>query len=319
MGARRRPSPKIDWPDDRRFAFTVVDDTDRATLDNVMPVYEFLDGLGVRTTKTVWPLPPSGDFVNGGADLSDPKYRRWLIDLQNAGFEIALHGVSAGPTDRARAAEGLDRFASVFGHDPAIHANHVGQPQCLYWGADKLDGMPRTVYRVINGLRRSDTRYYGHDDTSTWFWGDLCQDRIKYVRRFVFRDVNTLAADPFMPYHDPDRPYVRYWFSSSEAGGVDGFHRLLSEKNQDRLMREGGACIVYTHFAFGYYRDGQLDPRYKYLMERLAGLPGWFVPASTLLDYVGAVRGFPDITTSPRVNAAMQWRWLSERLRHGVA
>jgi len=313
----KRIAPKIDWPNGCRFAFTVVDDTDRATVENVAPVYDLLGNLGLRTTKTVWTLPSTG--LNGGADLDDPGYRSWLLNLQDAGFEIGIHGVAAGAADRTRAAEGLDRFAAVFGHDPGIHANHVGQPQCIYWGADKLNGLPRTTYRLINRVRRDGTRYYGDDENSTWFWGDLCRDRVKYVRRFVFRDVNTLAVDHLMPYHDPRRPYVRYWFSSSEAADVRAFCRLLSERNQDRLVQEGGACIVYTHFAFGYHRDGRLDPRFARLVERLCRLPGWFVPASTLLDHVGSVRGFPEVSTKSMSDSAMQWRWLSERVRHGVA
>ena len=34
------------WPDGKRFAFTVFDDTDRATLDNVREVYALLADLG---------------------------------------------------------------------------------------------------------------------------------------------------------------------------------------------------------------------------------------------------------------------------------
>ena len=46
----------IAWPDDRRFAFTIFDDTDNATLANIVPVYDLLAELGFRTTKSVWLL-----------------------------------------------------------------------------------------------------------------------------------------------------------------------------------------------------------------------------------------------------------------------
>lgn len=48
--------PHIPWPDGKRFAFTIFDDTDHQTLENVPPVYDFLSDLGLRTTKSVWPL-----------------------------------------------------------------------------------------------------------------------------------------------------------------------------------------------------------------------------------------------------------------------
>ena len=44
------------FPGGARFAFTVMDDTDVATVDNVLPIYRLLESLGMRTTKTVWPV-----------------------------------------------------------------------------------------------------------------------------------------------------------------------------------------------------------------------------------------------------------------------
>jgi hypothetical protein len=59
-----------------------------------------------------------------------------------------------------------------------------------------------------------------------------------------------------MPFHDPDRPFVKYWFASSEGPSVQTFNETLSEANQEKLEAEGGACIMYTHFANGFL---QLD------------------------------------------------------------
>ena len=52
----RRDSGSLDFPEGRKFAFTILDDTDDATVENVRPVYDLLTELGFRTTKTVWPL-----------------------------------------------------------------------------------------------------------------------------------------------------------------------------------------------------------------------------------------------------------------------
>src|SRR5512147_1237268 len=90
------------WPQGKRFAFTIVDDTDRSTVENAGPIYNFLSEFGLRTTKTIWPLAPLGPPCTGGQSLEDPEYRRWVLDLRDRGFEIALHGVSDETSTRER-------------------------------------------------------------------------------------------------------------------------------------------------------------------------------------------------------------------------
>ncbi len=83
------------WPDGKRFAFTVFDDTDSATLENVKGVYDFLADRGFRTTKSVWVAagdPSRGK--NAGQTCADPDYTRWLLDLQAKGFEIGFHNAT---------------------------------------------------------------------------------------------------------------------------------------------------------------------------------------------------------------------------------
>jgi hypothetical protein len=305
-----------EWPDGKEFAFTVVDDTDRATLSRVAPVYGVLDELGLRTTKTVWPLAFKRPSALSGDTLADAPYREWVLDLQNRGFEIAMHGATDHSSPRADVGLALDRFRDVLGHDPRIHVNHVGQQEGIYWGEARLDGGPRAVYRAAQHLTRQSRSYYGHVEGSPYFWGDLCQDRIEYVRNFVFRDIDTSAQDPIMPYHDRRRPYVRYWFSSSEGPDIAAFCRLLSEANQDRLVERRGCCVVYTHFAQGFAEEGRADPRFVELMRRLASLPGWFVPASTLLDFLRTRPGWRH-DADPETLRRMQRRWLASKLSHG--
>ena len=44
----------IKWPNNKKFAFTVIDDTDCSTLSNAPIVYKYLSQLGLKTTKSVW-------------------------------------------------------------------------------------------------------------------------------------------------------------------------------------------------------------------------------------------------------------------------
>jgi hypothetical protein len=307
---------RLEWPEGKRFAFSIVDDTDASTVENTKPVYDLLESCGIRTTKTVWPLGFTRKPQFGGGTLEDPDYRAWVLDLQAAGFEIALHGATDHPSTREETRRALDYFREVLGHDPRLHANHFGQAEGMYWGEARLNGLPRLVYRTANAVLRRGTRYFGHVEGSPYFWGDLCRERIEYVRNFSFPGVNTLKADPLMPYHDPRRPYVQFWFSSSQAPGVESFCALLRDEEQDRLVEEGGACIAYTHFGFGFAEDGRLDPRFARVVERLAGLPGWFVPASTLLDHL---RGQPNWQAEPGTGRlrALERRWLGSKLLRG--
>lgn len=312
-GAGRRP---ITWPDGRQFAFTIVDDTDCATVENVGPVYQFLIDQGILTTKTVWPLAPAQKPVKGGGTLEERRYRDWVLDLQRHGVEIAFHGATDHSSPRERTVQALDYFRDVLARDPRIYAAHTGQIEGMYWGESRLDGSVRAVYRAVHRLKRIHCSYEGHVKRSPYFWGDICRDRVTYMRNLAFKEINTLRQDPMMPYHDPRRPYVRYWFSSSDGSKVGDFCELLSEVNQDRLLEEGGACIAYVHFAYGFMEGQQIHREFARLMRRLAALPGWFVPASTLLDHLKAR---PDWTgqVDQRVLRRMQWKWLGAKLRNG--
>lgn len=299
----------IRWPDGKTFAFTIIDDTDGSTVENTKPVYSILAEHGLRTTKTVWPFRPTEKAITGGDTLENPSYRNWILELQASGFEIALHGVSDDSSRRERVLKGFESYKRNLGTDPTIHVNHAGQAEALYWGPERFDAPIRWMYGAYRRMRSS-MSYAGIDRSSPFFWGDICRDRIKYVRNFAFPDINTLAMDPFMPYHDPRRPYVRYWFSCSYGSGVDTFCNLISEAQQDKLMREGGACIVYTHLGSTFY---PVQDRFKRLIRRIASMPGWFVPVTTLLDYLGSQRGCCNIAEHRWAFQRMQWNWLLQQ------
>lgn len=307
---------RITWPEGKRFAFTIVDDTDCGTIESVGPVYQFLVDHGFLTTKTVWPLATVQPPRTGGSTLAEPEYRDWVLSLRDRGVEIAYHGATDHSSGRGRTLESLDRYRELFHQYPRVYAAHTGQKEGLYWGEARLDGVARVIYRVIQRLLRIDCSYEGHVKASSYFWGDLCRARITYVRNFAFKDINTLRKDPMMPYHDPRRPYARYWFSSSHASKIGDFCELLSEKNQDQLLQEGGACIAYVHFGYGFVQDGKLNPEFIRLMQRLAALPGWFVPTSTLLDYLRSQPGWKE-EVDRRILGSMQWEWLRWKLHVG--
>jgi hypothetical protein len=298
---------KIQWPAGKDFAFTIFDDPDFDSIENTVAVYSFLSDIGLRTTKAVWPIRGNNTPRIGGATCEDEEYLKRILDLKEKGFEIALHNVTYHTSTREETNRGLDVFRRLFGSYPQSMANHSGCNEGIYWGNSRLSGLQKGIYYLLHLSRKN--VHEGHVETSPLFWGDLCRQRIKYVRNFSYGDINTLKVCPFMPYHDPERPYVNLWFAVSEGAKVESFNAMLSEKKQDQLINEGGACIMYTHLASGFLQNGKLNNRFKVLMERMSKMNGWFVPVRTLLDHILSNRGPHSLTTSERNWMERTWLW----------
>jgi hypothetical protein len=305
--------PPITWPDGKKFAFTVFDDTDYQTMVNAPPIYQFLADQGFRTTKSMWPIKGGGVPHCGGETGEDPEYAEWVRSLQRLGFEIGLHNATYHTSTREETQRGFALFQEMFGHPPRSLANHTGCDESIYWGVHRLTGINALLYKVLNRFKPSP--FAGHIEGSPLFWGDLCKQHVQYVRNFVFGEINTLKVCPLMPYYDPARPYVNGWFASSEGPVASTFVEMISEANQDRLEAEGGACIMYTHFGSGFYENGRLEPRFELLMKRLSQKNGWFVPVSTLLDFLRERNKGHVITPSER--SALERKWLAHKIRVG--
>ncbi|MBI5252033.1 MAG: hypothetical protein HY912_21270 [Desulfomonile tiedjei] len=301
-----RANPHL--PDGKQFAFTIFDDPDLTSSRKIRDLYAFLWDCGFKTTKSVWTVPGNDAPEKhwGGETCGDKEYRRWLLCLQEAGFEIAYHNATYHSSTRAQTAAALEAFRCIFGSYPLSMANHFACKEGIYWGESRFEGVNRALYNLVTKRKRADY-FEGHIQGSKYFWGDLCQQKIKYVRNFVFSDVNTLRACPIMPYHDPRKPYVNYWFAAANGDDVIAFKRCIQESNQDRLEREGGICILYTHFAKGFSEKGAIDSQFKALMKRLAAKNGWFVPVATLLDHLLKLNGHREITNFERANLTQKW------------
>ena len=243
---------KIRWPEGKKFAFTVFDDTDLSVPGNYEAVYDCLYELGFRTTKSVWPI--SGSYHRPrdiqGSTCEDPEYLKTILELQRRGFEIAFHNSFDLALKRDEIIMALERFREIFGNYPRSMSNHASSQEGIYWGAARLTGVTKLIYRFLRGFRPE--LHQGHIPDSPFFWGDHCQKRIDYVRNFIYADINTQRACPETPYHDSARPYVRQWFASAEGPKLDSFVRAVSEDQQDRLEAQGGMCIMYTHFGAGF-------------------------------------------------------------------
>jgi hypothetical protein len=303
------------WPEGKKFAFAIFDDTDLAVLDDAREIYAFLLDHGLRPTKSVWVF--DGPGPQDGVTCEHAEYVQWLLRIREMGVEIAYHNASHSSSERDRTIAGLNRFAELFGTMPDSYACHAECRENIYWGGSRLSTPRyRALYNLLTGFHKA--RYFhGHVERSKWFWGDVCRENISYVRNFIFREIDTLHACPFMPYYDPARPFVNSWFASADGSDAQAFAERLHERNQDRLEEQGGACIMYTHTGKGFRHGGGLDPEFVRLIERISRKDGWFVPVSTLLGYLAAARGPHVISDAERESLEKTWLW--DRMRIGTA
>lgn len=304
------------FPQRKQFAFSVFDDTDGSTRENIEPVYHLLEELDMRITKSVWPLGPVPGARIGGTTLENRHYLDFILRLQERGFEIALHNVQNSDATRDVIEKGFGRFQDLIGQSPRIHCNHSMNRDNIYWGATRFKtASVRLAYNIATRCSRL-KHFQGDVEESPYFWGDLCKARIAYVRNFVFDEINLDRINPTLPYHDPDKRFVNFWFSSSEGGTVNSFCKTVSEANQDRLASEGGVCIMYAHFAKGFSNGGRVDPNFERLMRRLRKMNGWFVPVSELLDHLRA--GRTDSAIPAGELARMERKWFFSKLAKGT-
>lgn len=288
-GDRIQLSP---YPDGKNFAFTVTSDPDETRLRKIEPVYELLTELGFRTTIAVWVLEATrsngvpdvaGDYDYGDT-LQREHYRDYIKTLSERGFEIAIHTASGGNDPRENMELAYADFRSLFGYYPKIAIMHAENLDNVYWGNKVLNNrIGRWILSTF--ISKAGYPFSGDDPASEYYWGDLLKARTKYVRLWGTPHIDTLSFNPSMPYHDPNKPLVNYWFSFSDGSNGSTFGDLVSKENVDELVAKRGASIVYAHFANGFVKGGEVDQKIEQGLRYLATQKdGWFVTTSELLD-----------------------------------
>ena len=142
----------------------------------------------------------------------------------------------------------------------------------------------------------SNIPYAGENEDSPYFWGDILKEKTKYVRMWGGGNIDTLAFNPSMPYKNSSKPFVNFYFSFSNGVDKDHFNALLCDKNIEELLSQRGTSIVYTHFAANFTsldKNGNysVNPETARQLSKIANKrEGWFVPASTILDRLLAMK-----------------------------
>ncbi|MBF7097334.1 hypothetical protein [Alkalibacter mobilis] len=301
------------WPDNKDFAFTIIDDTDAGTVENSKPVYDFLYEKGIITTKTVWVFPSRDEFK--GESLSDHNYRDFISDLSDKGFEIASHGPGSGDFTSEETINSFEKIKDLVGYHPKIFINHAFNKGNIYWAGSRFSSPISKIFLAAKTIRRDKiAESYGEIVGSPYFWGDYAKKNIKYMRNHVFTGLDTLKYDKHTPFKEKKKDiYSNYWFSSSDGYDCHTFNRLLDPKNVDKLVENHGCAIVYTHFGYGFADKGALNETFKERIEYLYQKNGWFVPAGELLDYLEGNKA-KDVYLSSQQKLKLDLKWLLLRI-----
>jgi hypothetical protein len=265
---------KLVWPPyPYKAGFCITDDTDAAAFAQVKAVYDFLLSRRFPVTRTVWAfkprdrcgIPPVPDSALRGITLEDPQYLDYCRTLHESGFEICLHGASAGNNTRE---DTLRAFAFLERHIGASDTFicHSKNADNLYW-EDRVTSLP-----VFRRLLKLYCRHAcsGEVASSPYFWGDLCKAKINQIRLFRTRRIDTLRSNPSMPYFDPRKPLVNGWFTATKRRLAD----CAAPQARAALKRNYGLTVLYQYlFRYADPKTLALDPPFTAAVDAIAGDP----------------------------------------------
>jgi hypothetical protein len=277
------------YPYPYKAAFSITDDTDKASLCTVRAVYDYMLERGVRISKTVWAFPPVepcgipglGFSWDKDVTLEDPAYLQYCRELSAAGVEVCLHGASAGNNPRELTARALHRMQEE-GFSTGTYICHGKNADNPYW-TDQVTNWP-PLQRLIRRAVKFES--YGSVPGSRYFWGDLCQAHVSYIRLYRTFATNTLKSNPSMPYHIMDRPFVNFWFSATKRRLDD----CTEDEALDALIRERGTTLLY-HYVHRYADSGHPHRRFCESIDRIAARKEiWTEPVSVILGRLKAMQ-----------------------------
>jgi hypothetical protein len=299
---------KNKYPGGKEFVFTIFDDTDVSTLGNIKPVYDLLYSLGLRTTKSVWPLNSNekdSDFA-GSASLEDKAYAEYVKELAEKGFEISFHGAAMESSNRDKTIKGLERFRECLGYYPRSYACHGQNKENLYWGSKRFSfRVLRYLYLFLNS--QNPKYFQGEVEGSSHFWGDLCQKNIDYVRTFSFDELNLVNISKSLPYFNSKMPYLNACFFSTDTDNVEEFNHRLSSKKFQQLINQKGICILTVHFGKGFVSRGNVHPKTREILTNISESNGWFAPVSTVLDFLKGQKENINIQKQHLFSLELKW------------
>jgi len=312
------------WPNNRDFAFTIIDDTDNSNLENAPLVYDYLKQKKIFTTKSVW--TKDGENIKkynsvNGETLANEKYLNWVKNLEKNSFEICLHSSSWSRSTREEIIKSFEFFENYFGKSSTlIQHNDSRDCESIYWGKKRLVFPINLIFEIImyitpGGLKSN--IYQGEIESSPYFWGDICKEKVDFIRNLTFNEINLFNITKSVLHKRKGTKYVNHWFISSEAPNHDSFVNILSKENLDLLEKQNGLCIIYTHFGNKFVANGKLKESFKDVIDDLSKRNGWFVPANNIFKYLQEKHMVKTLSYFEELK--LSYRWLLWKIFHGTS
>ena len=254
---------KIIWPPyPYEAGFCITDDPDASTFAQTRAVYDFLTSKSFVTTKAVWAfkpetqcgIPPIPDSALRGISLFDSDFASYCDDLSKNGFELCLHGASAGNNTREHTQKAFRLLAGRYGHFDTFIC-HSKNADNIYWEEKTTSLFP---FRLLLNLYSKHT-CSGEILGSPYYWGDLCSSTINQIRLYRTPCCNTLRRNPSMPYFDPEKPLVNGWFSATKRSLAD----CAEDWELETLKKENGLTVLYQYMhRYADRETNALDTRF---------------------------------------------------------
>ncbi|MFA6235583.1 MAG: hypothetical protein WC824_15550 [Bacteroidota bacterium] len=211
------------------------------------------------------------------------EYRVYCKQLVGKGFEICLHGASAGNNRRERQMEAVRLLNDEFCKQKT-YICHSKNADNIYWEDKVTNLQPFKV--LLKAYSRN--RCSGEDNSSDYFWGDICYREIDYIRLHRTRRTDTLSLNPSMPYHNREKPYVKYWFSATKRAIKD----CSDDDSLKRLVRNNGLTVLYQYLH--RYSDPstlELDGNFVRAIENIKRHGEiWVAPVGKVMDRLRAMQ-----------------------------
>lgn len=288
------------------FYFTIIDDTDDTTLENISTIYNLLQKYNIFITKTVWVYPPR-DKMSKGDSLQRPEYFKFVKELKDKGFEIGIHNVGSGDYKRDEILRGIEEFRNKLGEYPKIHVNHSYNKDSIYGGYKRFNAPISTIikymYKQYSGV------FQGEESGAKYFWGDKHKEIIRYSRNHETDEINTIKYDPYMPYVDPKRSkYANYWYSATFAPNQWVYNKVVNKESIERLDKQNGACILFTHLGY-FMQNGKIDKEFIESLEILSNNQnGIYIPVSKVLERIAENRAVKGGVKYPVIGSYVKFR-----------
>lgn len=263
---------KVIWPPyPYEAGFCITDDPDASTVAQTRAVYDFLISKSFVTTKAVWVfepesrcgVPPIPDSALRGITLADQSFASYCSELSKSGFELCLHGASAGNNKREQTLNAFQMFSEKLGKSDTFIC-HSKNADNIYWEDKTTSLFPFNLLLNIYSKQTCSGEISG----SPYYWGDVCNSNINQIRLYRTRCSNTLKRNPSMPYFNPQKPLVNGWFSATKRPLAYCADNIQIEQ----LKKENGLTVLYQYLhRYANPETNALDQHFVRSINRISG------------------------------------------------